>query len=111
MDYNKIKTEMKKRRFPLTKIAKIAGLTPQGLRGALAHGTLRIDHLEKISKEIDVHMIYWFEETGITTSSMKSEKEINRLNKQIDDLNDDKQRLKKQIDELREKLGLNKEAV
>ncbi|MFZ4569737.1 MAG: hypothetical protein ACOYM0_01250 [Bacteroidales bacterium] len=107
MDYSKIRKKAKELRFTFERMAEVSGLTTAGLREALKNGTLRIDHLEKISKEIGIPMIYWFQEDDLimhekdSSNKMQSSTEIKNLNKIIEELRDDKKRMKDQIDELK----------
>lgn len=107
MNYNNILKEIHDRRFAVTRIAKIVGITPQGLYGAINNGTLRIDYLEIISKTIGVPMNYWFQDEDLVMHDkdpgyvLQSNAEIKKLNTLIEELRDDKKRMKDQIDELK----------
>lgn len=114
MDYSKIKKEIKIRRFAFTHMAKVVGLTPAGLRSAINVGTLRVDHLESISKEIGVPMSFWFQEEDLIMNDVKqgygkkNDKVIEDLRMMINDLREDKRRLILENEELKIKVGLSK---
>lgn len=117
MDYSNILIEMEKRRYPIEKTAVIAGLTGAGLRSALKKKTLRIEHLERISKEIGVPMVYWFQDSGSVEDINQAygRKLIDLLERKdienqetIKGLRNQVHKLEIEIDELRGKSGYSK---
>ena len=103
--------EVKRRRFGWGELAKAIRLTPAGLRESMKNDTLRIHHLEVISKTIGVPMSFWFQDDGAGHAEVKQSnahlKEIKRLNSMLDDCMDDKARLKQEIDRLRRQVEEN----
>lgn len=114
MEYSIIKDKIEELRFTFKHMAEVAGLTTAGLKKALDNGTLRIDHLERISNEIGIPMVYWFkEEANSLEKNNKSDRSENKqtiqdLRETIKELRADKHRLLIQNDELRGKAGLSK---
>lgn len=118
MRYSEVKNEIEKRGIPFIRMAKIAGLTGAGLRGAIANKTLRIDHLEKISKELGIPMVYWFQESDNIINDLNQpygrellkslQGQVEEYKRTIDELRNDKRKLEIKNEDLEKKAGFSK---
>lgn len=118
MNYNKIAERQKSIGMSLAELARRTGLTPNGISKIIREKNTKIDTLESISKALGVSMSFWWEEENweIQEGSRAaygetSTETIRRLNRQIEDLIDDKARLKREIDGLNERIGFGKDGT
>lgn len=116
MNYNKIEETIKAKNFQKTFfVEKVLGMTRKGFDLALARKTLKVRDLEKITEALKLPMNYWWEEDADLISlepspkyeNIKAQKEMARINnelercyKTIDNLND-------HITALKQKLALS----
>jgi len=113
LDFLLIEKTIKDKNFSIKYfIPKVAGMTVQGFRKALLNKTLKLSKLEDITAALGLEMSYWWKEepdlvgdgsltyeTGYEREIKKLNQELNRSKKTIDHLND-------QIDLLKEKYGI-----
>ena len=60
MNYNKLKEEIKLKKFTIEDVASKIGMTRTGLQLAFKEDTLKIITLEKISDLLNLPVYYWF---------------------------------------------------
>jgi transcriptional regulator with XRE-family HTH domain len=60
MNYNKLKEEIKLKKFTIEGIASKIGMTRTGLQLAFKEDTLKVVTLEKISELLNLPVYYWF---------------------------------------------------
>jgi transcriptional regulator with XRE-family HTH domain len=69
MNYNKLKEEIKLKKFTIEEIASKIGMTRTGLQLAFKEDTLKIVTLEKISEILNLPVYYWFVDSDNITES------------------------------------------
>lgn len=116
MNYSKVKEEISRKSFnEKFFIPEVTGLTVQGFNKALRNKTLKVSDLEKISKGLGLPMSRWFleedqvaEQGAIPVYGEPASITIQRLNRQIDQLLDQLEKLKHENETYMEKLGIRK---
>ena len=111
MNYNKLKKKIKESKVTIRDFCSKMGLTAQGFHKNVKENGLRINMLEKMSRELGVPMVYWFEEDrNIVNEQMiqyrrENEPNIEELREDLKYFRDRCKSLEKENDELKTVAG------
>ncbi len=83
MDFKKIESELEKRHIPKKHFFEKTGImTVQGFANTIKQGALKVTDLELISKELELPMSFWWEDTPMESKELNELKAENNLLKE-----------------------------